>query len=72
MNQILGAYLLKNTTGFKVDVHQPDVEINVEIREKATYIMSLLFEVQAGYLSAQEEKHFCSSLVELIAQLLVI
>lgn len=40
MNQILGAHLLKNTSGLKVDVHHPDVEINVEIREKATFITS--------------------------------
>lgn len=48
MNQILGAHLLKNTTGFKVDVHQPDVEINVEIREKATYIMSSVIRGAGG------------------------
>ncbi|HLR70098.1 MAG TPA: tRNA uracil 4-sulfurtransferase ThiI [Pseudogracilibacillus sp.] len=40
MNQILGAHLLKNTSNFTVDVHQPDVEIKVEIRERATYITS--------------------------------
>lgn len=40
MNQILGAHLLKNTSDIKVDVHDPDVEIHVEIREKATFITS--------------------------------
>lgn len=40
MNQILGGYLLKNTSGYTVDVHHPDMDIKVEIREKATYIMS--------------------------------
>src|SRR5690625_2740385 len=38
MNQILGAYVLKNIHGLTVDVHQPAVEIRVEIRENATYI----------------------------------
>lgn len=38
MNQILGAYLLKNVGNITVDVHEPEVEISVEIREKATYI----------------------------------
>lgn len=38
MNQILGAYVLKNIHGLTVDVHQPAVEISVEIRENATYI----------------------------------
>jgi len=40
MNQKLGAYLLKNTTGYKVDVHYPDVILKVEIRVEATYITS--------------------------------
>lgn len=40
MNQKLGAYLLKNTTGYKVDVHHPDVILKVEIRVEATYITS--------------------------------
>lgn len=40
MNQLLGAFLLQNTEGFKVDVHQPDVEIKIEIRNNATYITS--------------------------------
>lgn len=40
MNRVLGAHLLRNTDQFTVDVHDPDVEISVEIRERATYIMS--------------------------------
>src|SRR5690625_2461990 len=36
MNHFLGAHLLKNTEDVTVDVHYPDVEIKVEIREKAT------------------------------------
>jgi|SRR5690625_377510 len=40
MNQVLGAHLLKNTDQFTVDVHDPDVEVNVEIRNEAAYIMS--------------------------------
>lgn len=42
MNQILGAHLLQNTDRFTVDVHEPDVEIQVEIRDKATYITSAI------------------------------
>src|SRR5690625_4354980 len=38
MNQILGAYVLKNVNQLTVDVHQPEIEIRVEIRERATYI----------------------------------
>lgn len=40
MNQVLGAHLLKNVANITVDVHQPDIEIRVEIRERATYITS--------------------------------
>ncbi|MFD2046340.1 tRNA uracil 4-sulfurtransferase ThiI [Ornithinibacillus salinisoli] len=40
MNQILGRHLLTNTTDYTVNVHQPDLEIKVEIRSEATYITS--------------------------------
>jgi tRNA uracil 4-sulfurtransferase len=40
MNQILGGHLLSNTEGLSVDVHHPDVEVRVEIRQEATYIMT--------------------------------
>ncbi|MFD1038149.1 tRNA uracil 4-sulfurtransferase ThiI [Virgibacillus byunsanensis] len=40
MNQLLGGHLLTNTTDYKVNVHQPDLEIKVEIRTEATYITS--------------------------------
>lgn len=40
MNQILGGHLLRNTEDIIVDVHQPDMEIKVEIRLEATYITS--------------------------------
>ena len=38
MNQVLGRHLLINTTGITVDVHHPDIEVHVDIREKASYI----------------------------------
>lgn len=40
MNQLLGGHLLSNTEGITVDVHNPDVEVKVEIRNEATYITS--------------------------------
>ncbi len=40
LNRILGGHLLKNTNNITVDVHNPDVEINVEIRNEGTYITS--------------------------------
>lgn len=40
LNQILGRHLLVNTEDITVDVHQPDMEVKVEIRAEATYITS--------------------------------
>lgn len=40
MNQFVGGHLLRNTDGITVDVHQPDVEIHVDIRPEATYVTS--------------------------------
>ncbi|WP_188206430.1 tRNA uracil 4-sulfurtransferase ThiI [Alkalibacillus aidingensis] len=40
MNQVLGGHILRNTEGWTVNVHNPDVEIRVEIRHDATYITS--------------------------------
>ena len=48
MNRVLGAHLLKNTMNFTVNVHEPDVEIKVEIREKATYITSTVIRAAGG------------------------
>ncbi|RKD26074.1 thiamine biosynthesis protein ThiI [Caminicella sporogenes DSM 14501] len=39
ISKIVGGYILKNTQNIKVDVHNPDVVINVEVRDKA-YIYS--------------------------------
>ncbi|KAB8138306.1 tRNA 4-thiouridine(8) synthase ThiI, partial [Gracilibacillus oryzae] len=39
-NQILGGYLLVNTENITVDVHNPDLELVVDIREEATYLTS--------------------------------
>lgn len=38
--QEVGAFLLKNTNNLKVDVHNPQVEVYVEIRQDAAYIYS--------------------------------
>src|SRR5699024_1233441 len=48
MNHILGGYLLKNSTGYTVDVHQPDVEVKVEIRTTGTYITSSIIKGLGG------------------------
>lgn len=48
MNQILGAHLLKNTSDFVVDVHEPDVEVQVEVRNEGTFIMSQVIKGLGG------------------------
>src|SRR5699024_11389810 len=40
MKQLIGAYLLKNSENKTVDVHEPELEVRIEIRERATYITS--------------------------------
>ncbi|MGP4071244.1 tRNA uracil 4-sulfurtransferase ThiI [Piscibacillus sp. B03] len=48
MNQILGGHLLSNTDDWSVDVHNPDVELRVEIRHDATYITSKKIQGKGG------------------------
>lgn len=38
LNYEVGSYVLRNTDDITVDVHNPDVEISVEVREHGTYI----------------------------------
>lgn len=48
LNHMLGGHLLQNTENMTVDVRNPDVKINVEIRENATYITSNMIEGLRG------------------------
>ncbi|WP_042223195.1 tRNA uracil 4-sulfurtransferase ThiI [Oceanobacillus manasiensis] len=48
LNQVLGGHLLSNTEGYTVDVHNPDLEIKVEIRLEATYITSSVVKGPGG------------------------
>ncbi|KXG75051.1 putative tRNA sulfurtransferase [Fervidicola ferrireducens] len=34
ISRMVGAHILKNLKGLSVDVHNPDIEVNVEVREK--------------------------------------
>lgn len=40
MNRIIGSHILQNEANLTVNVHNPDIEITIEIRERASYIMS--------------------------------
>lgn len=48
MNRVVGGHLLRHTSGYTVNVHQPDLKIKVEIRKEATYITSSVIPGQGG------------------------
>ncbi|KGA96186.1 thiamine biosynthesis protein ThiI [Alkalihalobacillus alcalophilus ATCC 27647 = CGMCC 1.3604] len=48
LNHHLGGHILSNTDDIKVDVHHPDLDIRVEVRETATYITSGVYEGAGG------------------------
>ena len=48
-NQIIGGLLLKNIPNIKVDVHNPDYLLKIEIRDKYTYIYSKEINGLGGY-----------------------
>ena len=48
MNNIIGGHILKNTS-FKVDVHNPDVMLNVEIRREGVYVYNKCIDGLGGY-----------------------
>lgn len=47
-NNVVGSYILKNTN-LKVDVHNPDVTINIEIRDNGTFIYTDEVKASGGY-----------------------
>lgn len=49
LNRILGGIILKNVPNIKVDVHNPDLLLKVEIREDGTYIYYNSFNGSGGY-----------------------
>ena len=48
-NNIIGGLILKNIPNIKVDVHNPDYTLKIEIREKNTYIYGKEFSGAGGY-----------------------
>ena len=49
MNRVLGGVILKNIDGVSVDVHNPDILVTVEIREKNSYIYLNSYKGSGGY-----------------------
>ena len=55
-NKVLGGMILKNIENISVDVHQPDLWITVEIREKNTYIYYQSYQGSGGYPTGTQSK----------------
>ena len=56
LNPMLGTHLLKNINNIKVDVHNPDVLVKVEIREKYSYIYTNGYKGCGGYPAGVQNK----------------
>ncbi len=48
INRIVATEILKNTS-YKVDVHNPDVLVSIEVRDEATYIFTKTIKGAGGY-----------------------
>jgi thiamine biosynthesis protein ThiI len=49
MNNLVGGFVLEGCPGLKVDVHHPQVELRVEIREGAAYLFTEVMEGAGGF-----------------------
>jgi thiamine biosynthesis protein ThiI len=48
LNHLVGGYILENTDNLKVDVHHPEVNVRVEIKDNSAYISCLHFPGAGG------------------------
>ena len=49
ITRLVAGYILRNTDNLKVDVHNPDILLSIEVRDEAVYIFSHTFEGAGGY-----------------------
>lgn len=59
INQKFGGYVLKNFEGLKVDVHNPDLELNIDIRSSHAYIYGEKFQGAGGLPVGTSSKGLC-------------
>lgn len=55
-NRVLGGLLLKNIPNIRVDVHNPDLWIKVEIRDSETFLYYQTFQGNGGYPVGTQSK----------------
>jgi thiamine biosynthesis protein ThiI len=48
LNREVGAHILINTENITVDVHNPDIDVRIEVKENATYISCITFPGAGG------------------------
>jgi tRNA uracil 4-sulfurtransferase len=48
INYAVGSHVLKNTDGLTVDVRNPDIKLNVEIRKEGAYLSSEIYQGAGG------------------------
>jgi tRNA uracil 4-sulfurtransferase len=48
INYAIGSHLLRNMEGLKVDVKQPDIKLNIEIRKEGAYLSSEIYQGAGG------------------------
>jgi tRNA uracil 4-sulfurtransferase len=48
LNYEVGSYILRNMDGLKVDVKNPDINLNVEVRKEGVYLSSEIYQGSTG------------------------
>ncbi|WP_374724499.1 tRNA uracil 4-sulfurtransferase ThiI [Calidifontibacillus erzurumensis] len=49
LNHLVGSHILKNVPGLKVDVHNPDVNVRIDVRREMTFITSKVVKGAGGF-----------------------
>ena len=58
ISRVVGGYILKNTDNLTVDVHNPEVVIQIEVREGNSYIYLNSYQGSGGYPVGTQPKGF--------------
>ena len=58
ISRVVGGYILKNADNLTVDVHNPEVVIQIEVRERSSYIYLNSYQGSGGYPVGTQPKGF--------------